>query len=53
MLFGTAFSFFTTLDPKDVRRKDGRAIAIIKPTTIRDELAGLLEMYKVSGMLSA
>lgn len=47
MLLGTAFSFLTTLPPDQVRRKDGSAIAVFETTTIKKEIAGLLEMYKV------
>lgn len=46
MLAGTTFSYLTTLNPEQVRRKDGRAVAHFKPATIQTELSGLLEMYK-------
>ncbi|KAK8853510.1 hypothetical protein IAR55_004217 [Kwoniella newhampshirensis] len=46
MLLGTLFSFFTTLRPDEVRRKDGRAIALFEPTSFKQEVAGLMEMYK-------
>ena len=46
MLAGTAFSYLTTLDPANVRRKDGRPVAKFKPATIKSELSGLVEMFK-------
>ena len=46
MLGGTAFSYVTTLDSANVKRKDGRPVAKFVPATIHSELSGLVEMFR-------